>query len=479
MLMNQYSGLQSGTTVQRVMWAGAVTALLILVVTNPYDKSPDQLLLACTIIVATMLPLSAWLGERGERSIPLLAMHGIFYVACYGVAGFVTPERFIGGIQVLESDYTPALAAALLSWMMVCAGYYSASRRRREKSPQALQIHSLRIDIFAVRVLYPASALAITVIERLGISALTQIAIAVHTFSFIWILHAAWSGKLPETYRLIVLMLYVPAELVIFGGLSEGKLAGLLIYGQTIGITYALTRGRVPAIAAVLVAVMFSLLQPVKSEFRELTRNTGEAQIGRIEGITLFANLTWRYYNDETFNQDAKVTFDDWYSRINHLHTAAAVIAETPATQPYQYGNTLLPLITKWIPRFLWPDKPREDLGNYWAKDYGYLGEEDFITSYNLPWLAEMYMNFGWLGVVVLSFAVGLLMGGWRAWLITRSMTSVQYGYALMLASSFFFPESNLSLQLGDLIIKGVSVWLLLRILPVTRTPLSRLGAQS
>jgi hypothetical protein len=38
----------------------------------------------------------------------------------------------------------------------------------------------------------------------------------------------------------------------------------------------------------------------------------------------------------------------------------ASVICDTPATVPYCKGETYAPLLTKLIPRFVYPDQPQE-----------------------------------------------------------------------------------------------------------------------
>jgi len=63
-----------------------------------------------------------------------------------------------------------------------------------------------------------------------------------------------------------------------------------------------------------------------------------------------------------------------------------------------------------------------------------------------------MYMNFGWTGVVVISFLVGVFAAFiWSRFANRKS--SPAFAAALVLLSPLFFPESNLSMQLGGLFI--------------------------
>ena len=71
-------------------------------------------------------------------------------------------------------------------------------------------------------------------------------------------------------------------------------------------------------------------------------------------------------------------------------------------------------------------------------------------------------MNAGWLGVAILSFMVGTLMGGVRRCLILTHTGSPFYALALVSASAFFFPESNISGQIGGMVASVVLGFLIL-----------------
>lgn len=443
-----------------LMWVALVVTMGATAVMNPYGKAPVNLFLGAIIVVLALLPLSSWIAQPGERPIPLLAMHGVFYAICFGAAGFIGRDSFITVMTVGESAYRLALIGALVSWLMVSAGYALAHQVRPSGALSVFQIDSPGLDRMAVLLVYPISAAVYRILRDANVESVVQIAAALRIFAFVWILHAAWSGRLSRTYRRVVFSLMVPAELLLFGGLSSGVLVGLLVYGQIIGITFAITRGRLPITAAVLTVVVFGLLTPSKNEFRVLTWNSSTERVGPVEGTVMFLDMAWSRYNTPYGGgATGGEIFDEAYKRVNHLQTVAAVIEDTPRIQDYRYGSTLLPLLTKWIPRAVWSNKPREDLGNSWARDYSYVGTDDFVTAYNLPWLAEMYMNFGWLGIAVMSLGIGALMGALSRWIAETSAGSVQFAFALTMASAFFFPESNLSAVLGGLTVSGASIF--------------------
>ena len=140
--------------------------------------------------------------------------------------------------------------------------------------------------------------------------------------------------------------------------------------------------------------------------------------------------------------------------RVNHLHVTGAIIRDTPSRQPHREGATYAPLFTKWIPRAFWPGKPEERIGNDWGREYGYLGKHDRETSFNLPWLTEMFMNFGWTGVVCVNLAIGGLFALLHRLYFDRPVGVAGIAFGLSIGSTLIFVESNLSLMLGDWLIR-------------------------
>jgi hypothetical protein len=459
------NGLMAPSTKRRNVLARTCALVFFLVVLgllNPYDKTAANRLLGGTLGVLALLPLGEWLAKRDERDIPLLAMHGVFYAVCFGFAGFITiHSSLLGGIPVTEAEYTTALLAGLVSWICVLAGYTIGKRLELRLALRLIQASSVQSAATPV-LLYPPVFVLFVVAGSTGQADWVQILGAIRIFLFVWAIHAAWSRSLPTGYSRVALGVYVPAECLLFGGVSGGVLVGLLIYGQLLGITYAATRRRIPIVVTLLTILLFGVLTTVKNDYRLATRGVNGQHLGPVLGTQLFFGLAWDYVSHGDVKTTVVDTFEMSYARLDHLHTVAAVMADTPNSQPYRHGETLLPLLTKWIPRFLWAEKPREELGNRWARDYGYLGPDDDETSYNLPWLAEMYINFGWGGIVSFSVAVGVLMGVLWAWLINGRTESRHFALALTVSSAFFFPESNMSLQLGGVVVAGASVLSLL-----------------
>ena len=101
------------------------------------------------------------------------------------------------------------------------------------------------------------------------------------------------------------------------------------------------------------------------------------------------------------------------------------------------------------IPRIFWRDKPEDNFGNEWAVQAGWLTRGDRITSYNLPWLPQMYLSFGVTGIIVGSFlvAIGLFFLERYYWTITPDAWTFAMAYSIIRA--IIHLESDFVLAFG------------------------------
>ncbi len=124
----------------------------------------------------------------------------------------------------------------------------------------------------------------------------------------------------------------------------------------------------------------------------------------------------------------------------------------TPETVPYWNGSTLANLLWNNVPRLLWPNKPEERLGNRFGHVYGLLNDGDQGTSWNVPWLVEFYMNFGYGGALICMAAAGLVIGGLTRLLDGDHLTVRRIALISATTLPLFHPDSNVSLLAGNLL---------------------------
>jgi hypothetical protein len=102
-------------------------------------------------------------------------------------------------------------------------------------------------------------------------------------------------------------------------------------------------------------------------------------------------------------------------------------------------GSTLEYLGFAFIPRFLWPEKPKIAKGAWWALRIGQANvwpDGTISNSVNMTIPGELYLNFGWVGVVGGCALFGILIAAlWsRAyfWDGARNVTGSAFGFYLL-----------------------------------------------
>jgi oligosaccharide repeat unit polymerase len=128
---------------------------------------------------------------------------------------------------------------------------------------------------------------------------------------------------------------------------------------------------------------------------------------------------------------------------------------KVPAELPHQWGYSYYVQLVNPIPRFLWPDKPTMDAGLLLAKAYGIVTESGVAYLSVSPGLiGEMYLEFGVVGILVLSFFGGWLVKGWDLILryYSQSLAAMVYysaGLAVLLMMGRGFSMAALYGLLG------------------------------
>ncbi len=437
-----------------------LTVLLAFALVNPYGRSQLNLTLGYVLFVLAGLPVAFWMLNLSVNppTIPLFQITGAFYALTYALPGFGgLPERVRD--LVTESQLAVALAASLASWCCLVLGYWVSIHLSRSWRMSRRNDEGIGVPTFIVVIAYGFTVAANLWAVNYEWLSLGQISQPLKLFFFIWIIYNAWSGRTGRVGKALILWGLIPLEFLLFSELENAKLFGLVNFALICCTTYAVTRRRLPIVFAIAALVLFAFLQPLKAHHRYLTW-AGEAEWGKGEKLVLYARLANDFYlgNGGASALSFSEVVGESQLRLNHTYTLARVMTDVPAAHPYWGGETYAPLLTKWIPRTVWPDKPREDLGNRWAQALGYLGPEDQKTSYNLPWVVEMYLNFGWIGVGVISLIVGSMIGLIDRRLIQAASGPAAFASALVISSAFFIPESNISMLLGGAIISFVVI---------------------
>tara|TARA_B110000008_G_scaffold267500_1_gene294687 strand:- start:540 stop:2039 length:1500 start_codon:yes stop_codon:yes gene_type:complete len=207
-----------------------------------------------------------------------------------------------------------------------------------------------------------------------------------------------------------------------------------------------------------ILIIMISIL--VTNEFKyEIRKNTWV--YGDVENNELIDKNQNKFLTNlnQTKEVYLKPNFDNIFNKENlsgHKHrlfhsniSLQIVLSMTPDEINYYEGKSYIGIIYKFLPRFLYKNKPSEEWGNFWGKRYLILNPDDIYTSWNFPILNEFYANFSTKGVVIGMFFLGFIIKLVLIFLRIDYRSPVLLSMASTIMLNFFFLESNLSLIVG------------------------------
>ena len=129
-----------------------------------------------------------------------------------------------------------------------------------------------------------------------------------------------------------------------------------------------------------------------------------------------------------------------------------------PEIYKFKNGNTYKPILSKIIPRKFYQDKPIENYGNVYGREYGYLSIKDNDTTINLNIIIEGFINFSYIGLIIPFLIISILF-----LLIYFLNSKIKNGYFNLIISSqlllfLIIMETNTSLILGRLLYLNIII---------------------
>jgi hypothetical protein len=295
-------------------------------------------------------------------------------------------------------------------------------------------------------------------------------------FFVIGTLFVLWQrGALRDTEKIFYWAVFIPLEFVIhlYGGLITPV---ILLFVFLLTIQWYLSRkvGLVLLVAALAAFYVFPVLK-LSNVF--IVGNSTSMQghiVDKADALGLAASLFWdtargRERSPAVEAVAQKNVISPILRRVSLVVLLQYCADMSPGRIPYLDGATFANLATNLVPRFLWKDKPAETMGQWFGHKYRVLEPDDEITSINLPWIVEFYVNFGPLGVMIGMAIVGAMMALLERFFLNPDMAEVEViaGWALLFR--LFYQESNVSLMLGGLLLQvifmGVLLFVVLRFL--------------
>lgn len=359
-----------------------------------------------------------WLGTD-RKNIPLFALLATMFFLSYAVPLFWADHVVTGifGRRVLpESAVTAALWLAVMGvaclWlgMRVAQLFHWVPKIQKDVADNPSRWTYLRVVFIVgamVKIFVPITALGIG--GRQFVSSFEN-TVPVVTFA-IFARHYL-RGTLGRTDKILVAGY---AAVAIVAGISSGWLGSAVSLGMVFIVIYVYERRRFPLTAAMMVLPIILFFQPAKTMFRERYW-AKESTDSTSERVTYWVENSWRLWSDAITSHDNKQLRElsnSTLSRFDLLRQTAHVIEFTPGRVPYQYGSLYSYMGVTFIPRYFWPDKPSVNDANRWYQvRYGLTNPGNlYSVSIAVGTVAESYINFGWLGPVLVIIPLGIFLG--------------------------------------------------------------------
>lgn len=379
----------------------------------PAHPTLAQRFLASAILVVAAIPTFRWLAGRGTV-IPFLPFFGGVYAASYALPIFLREQlsraHYIG--RIIPDEYIVfALGLSLLGLVALFIGYYGPFHRvlarlfPRVRMEWVNDHEGLGIALGVIGVLGYATkvthSMPLTVAAFVGLLADLSILGAIIVFAL------QLRGRAGPVTVALLWGVVIPVRL--FLAASTGATFQILEVVLVLALTYTAVRRRVPWILLGIGLASLLIIRPGQIPFRALTwtGGTGDLSVSVFQRVALFKDIIKEVVIGQATTASDAVQIVT--SRLSHILTFAEVIELTPDVVPFWSGETYYPLLSKWIPRAVFPDKPLEVSGQDFGHRYGFLAPDDWTTSYNLPQLVEFYANFGVPGLMVGMFLLGIL----------------------------------------------------------------------
>jgi hypothetical protein len=448
--------------IKRLAWVlilGLILCSNYLLDKRPEIVSFDKAYLALGVVWLGFLPCIQYLLDRHRSLMPFFPLVGIYYVTSFGLPIFSSKSELSGRFSIsnVSNDalMLTLLGLAAMNIAFFISKYTIWNKIKPIRLPQIYLLKKLLILLWLLILLNTAVKYipSLRSIPSIGQFIGGGLYLAYGMFYILWS-----RGDLPKIQAWLLLFIFIPLEVI--PRLSSGLLAEIMILFLFMFNIVWFVHRKIPVILITILIVLYLAFSPVKAEYRSLTWNSHkpEAQLNPIERLQLFINLSIEYHQKYTFNNSSissapKISATDQAAERSAIIVYLSdVMKNTPEIVPYWNGETYLPLLTSYIPRVVWPDKPTITVGNDFGHRYKILDADDFSTSINLPIIVEMYANFGSWGVIIGMSLLGSLLVFIDKKLNNPNMSELEFVVGASTIFPLVYQENNASLLLGNII---------------------------
>jgi len=432
--------------------------ILLLWLTRVSEVSPEDILYAFLLFLVPWTSFQIW-EAKNQGGLPIFALVGFAYWWYFAIGLFwLDRVVFVGRYgNVTAGSVTETMRMALVAILCVWAGM---------KVPlpvpppdRQFEIDGLPGSWLYVRVLLlGCTALSfvpnVTLLVGGGARNILEILLdLIPTVALLMLLRKCLSTG-GEYEDRVTLWIYFPLRLL--AGLASGWLGSVAILAVLCGAGYYLTRYRIPWKMVIACALAILFLQVGKRDFRSAYWY-GDTDGGVLDKAVFWVTQSASIWTGAATSENEGATRDksnESLERTSLLKQAGHVLDLLPEQVPFQMGKTYSYLLISLIPRVVWPEKPSINEANHFYQiAFGLSDERDTqSTNIGVGCMVEAYINFGWLGVIVVMFVIGVVLSAYERAFFSPGSSALFVALGVALLRGFLAVESQLAAYIGGLI---------------------------
>ena len=268
-----------------------------------------------------------------------------------------------------------------------------------------------------------------------------------YVWCFIMILYGTWPRK-------ILGVLYL--ALVSVSVLTTTLLAPIISIFVAFILIYSDKKKHPPYVAMVLGLPSLFILLAVKYVVRTISwgKGGGGISLGIWKSV-----LTKALSNSSSIDTD--MAFKQIAYRISHFEYLMHGTDAVPMRKPFWGLHSYSFLFNKLIPRLFWPGKAFDSTSNEVGHYLGIAQKGDEATSFNIPYIVEAYISFGYAGALVL-FVHGTILF-YCCKLIYKPSSAFEKLFGLFLFMLALRIDNHLALHYGNLHFQGLFIYCIYR----------------
>jgi hypothetical protein len=234
-----------------------------------------------------------------------------------------------------------------------------------------------------------------------------------------------------QMVREFLIFVGIEFALGFFSFFSEFKtvlffLACLLL---TFLVKVSLKQLSIALVAVVFIAFMGITWTSIKGEYRSFLNEGSKTQTVQVSQSAAMDKLF-----DLVNQQKDSSAAGSFFERLQYTWHIAKSMDHVPSVIPYQNGANWLESISFALtPRYFNPDKPMYEASKKATKYTGipYLGSSHGV-SFSLGYFADGYVDFGYFGMFIPLFLIGLAYGISYFYFLRRSSPNLLFNYAVV-----------------------------------------------